>query len=201
MKVVHSNASYQSDILGDARLAVLQDVGSYAPMIPFQTFLDYLAPPRPDFDLDATMRSLKLGSEPVLSSSNRWSKFAKDPKDSQELEDRVFSPIPEIFTKVVVAIIANSGGKLKEDKRTVDFLHNPSQAPTSSERRNESRPDGYLVLKNRDKELSKDGKKEDILWADIVLSCEYKRKDGVDDLDDVRIHQGFDIACQADFSY
>jgi hypothetical protein len=89
--------------------------------------------------------------------------------------------MPEIFTKVVVAIVANSGGKLKEDKRTVDFLPNPSRALTSAERHNESRPDGYLVLK--------DEEKEDILWADIALSCEYKRKDGGDDLDDVRIHQ------------
>ena len=181
VKNVHSNHSYQSDLLEDARLAVLEDLGSCIPMIPFQTFLYHLAPPQPDFDLNATMQSLKLGSEPILTSSNRWSRFAKSPKDSQGSEDVVFSPIPEIFTKVVVAIVANSGGTLKEDKCTVDFLQNPSRAPTSAERHNESRPDGYLVLK--------DGKKEDILWADIVLSCEYKRKDGGDDLDDVRIHQ------------
>jgi hypothetical protein len=90
-------------------------------MIPFQTVLDHLAPPQPDFDLNATMQSLTLGA-----SSNRWSKFAKAPQDSQGSEDGVFSPMPEIFTKVMVAIVANSGGKLKEDKHTVDFLHNPS---------------------------------------------------------------------------
>ena len=59
--------------------------------------------------------------------------------------------MPEIFTKVLVVlvvIVANSGGKLKEDNRTLDFLQNPSQAPTSDERHNESRPDGYLVLKD-----------------------------------------------------
>jgi hypothetical protein len=105
--------------------------------------------------------------------------------DSQSLEDGVFSPMPEIFTKVVVAIVANSGGKLKEDKRTVDFLQNPSPAPTSAERDNESRPDGYLVLKDGIR-----GEKDDISWADIVLSCEYKPKDEDYDLDDVRIHQG-----------
>jgi hypothetical protein len=160
-------------------------MGSYAPTIPFQTFLDYLAPPQPEFDLNATMQSLKLGSEPVLTSSNRWSKFAEAPKHSQGSDDGVFSPLPEIFTKVVLAIIANSDGKLKEDNRTVDFLQNPSQIPSSAERDDdtqESRPDGYLV--------SKDAKKEDILWADIVLSCEYKREDGDGDLDDVCIHQG-----------
>jgi hypothetical protein len=176
--------------LEDARLAVLQDLGSFVPMIPFHTFLDYLAPPQPEFDFKATMQSLKSGPQPSLTPSNRWSKFAKAPKESQGSEDGVFSPITEIFAKVVVAIVANSGGKLEEENRTVDFLQNPSLAPTSAERRNESRPDGYLVLKNRNKEMSKDGKKEDILWVDIALSCEYKRKDGVDDLDDVRFHQG-----------
>ena len=154
-------------------------------MIPFQTFLDYLAPPQPDFDLNATMRSLKLGPGPVFTSSNRWSKFSEPPMDPQGPEDGIFSPMPEIFTKVVVAIVANSGGKLKEDKRTVDFLQNPSRAPTSAERDDSSRPDGYLVLKDGIR-----GKKEDILWADIVLSCEYKSNDEDDDLDDVRTHQG-----------
>jgi hypothetical protein len=190
VKSVHSDPSYQSDILEQARVAVLHDLGSCIPMVPFQTFLDYLAPPQPEFDLDATMRSLKLGTEPVLTSSNRWSKFPKAPKDSQGSEDRVFSPMPEIFTKVVAAIVANSCGKLREDNRTIDFLQNPSRAPTSTERRNDSRPDGYLVLKDRNKDMSKDGKREDILWADIALSCEYKLKDGDEEIDDVRIHQG-----------
>ena len=103
-------------------MAVLYGLGSCIPMIPFQTFLNYLAPPQPDFDLNATMQSLKLGSEPVLTSSNRWSKFSKAQRDSQGSEDGLFSPMPEIFTKVVDAIVANSGGKLKEDHRTVDFF-------------------------------------------------------------------------------
>jgi hypothetical protein len=98
--------------------------------------------------------------------------------------------MPEIFTKVVAAIVANLGGKLNEDKRTVDFLQNLSWAPILAERRNKSRPDGYLVLKDSGKEMSKNGKEKDILWADIVLSCKCKRNDGGDDLDldDVRIH-------------
>jgi hypothetical protein len=188
VKNVHSNHAYQSDLLEGARLAVLEDLGSSVPMIPFQAFMDHLAPPHPDFDLHKMMISLKSGA--VLNSSNRCSKFAKAPKDSQSPEDKVFGPMAESFMKVVDAIVANSGGKLQEDKRTVDFLQNPSQAPTSADRRNESRPDGYLVLKDRIKQMPKDGKKEDILWADIALSCEYKRIDEYDDLDNVRIPQG-----------
>ena len=159
-------------------------------MIPFRTFLDHLAPHQPDFDLDATMISLRSGSEPALTSSNRWSKFADAPNDSQDSEDEVLSPMPDIFTKVVLAIVTSSGGKLADRKRTVDFLQNPSRAPTSGERRNKSRPDGYLVLRDRHKMMSNDGKEENILWGDIALSCEYKRNDTWFDLNDVGIHQG-----------
>ena len=188
VKAVHSSHSYQSGHLEDARLAVLQDLGSCIPEVSYETFLTHLAPQLPGIvDLRATMQSLKLGSDPILTSSDQWSMFPKAPKDSLGSEDTIFSPMPEIFNKVVEVIVANSGGKLKS---TVDFLQNPSRAPTSAERHNETRPDGYLVLKDRNKKLTKDGKNEDILWADVALSCEYKRKDGVEELDDVCIHHG-----------
>ena len=171
-------------------MSVLHGLGPCIPMIPVQAFLDYLSPPQPDFDLNATIQSLKLGSDPVLTSSNRWSRFPKAPKDSQGSEDGVFGPMSEIFTKVVVTIVANSSGRLREENCTIDFLQNPNLALASTERCDESRPDGYLVLKDRNKRMSTSGMIEDILWADIVLSCEYKREDGDEDLDDVRIHQG-----------
>jgi hypothetical protein len=115
--------------------------------------------------------------------------FHNAPKGSR-LKDKSFSPMPEIFTQVVAAIVANSFGKLTKENRTIDFLQNPSRAPTSvAERRNESRPDGYFVLKHRNKVMLEDGT-EDIHWADIALSCEYKLEDGDNELDDVRIHPG-----------
>ena len=172
-------------------MAVLLDLGSYIPMITFMDFLEYLAPPQPNFDLGATMQSLKSGAKPALTPSNRWSMFHNVPKGSRK-EDKFFSPIPEIFSEleVVATIVANSLGELKEEYRTIDFLQNPSRAPTSAaERRNESRPDGYFVLKHRDKVMLPD-ETEDIHWADIALSCEYKLEDGGNELDDVRIHQG-----------
>ena len=191
-KIVHSNSSYQRDILVDARLAVLQDLGECIPMIPFQEFLEYLAPRYPrSFNLAATMRSLKSGPKPVLTSENRWSKFPNAPKYIKASEDEIFKPMPEIFMEVVLAIIANSGGQLNDFERTIDFLQNPTQTPSSAAgRRNESRPDGYFVLKNRVKEASKNNITEDIFWSDIALSCEYKKNGKSEDLNDVRIHQG-----------
>ena len=177
------------------KMEVLQHLGSRIPMVSFQDFLDYFAPPQPDFDLNAVFRSLKFGSEPVLTSENRWSKFPTDPKDSPDSENGASSPMPEIFTKVVVTIIASSGGRLREENRTVDFLQNPNSAPESDEtvtqRCSESKPDGYLVLKDQNKGISKTGKRGDILWADIALSCEYYQNDSDGDYSDVRINQEF----------
>jgi predicted dithiol-disulfide oxidoreductase (DUF899 family) len=51
--------------------------------------------------------------------------------------------------------------------------------PISDERENISRPDGCMLLKSRTG--------EGIQWADIALSCEYKVKDGDNQLDDVRV--------------
>jgi hypothetical protein len=186
MKIVHADASYQSDVLEKARVAVLLDLGSHVPMTTFEDFLKYLAPPQPRFDLGATIRSLKSGTDPVLTSSNKWSMFPDAPKDSKDSEDTVFRPMPEIFTKVVAAIIATSRGRLSEEDRIIDFLQNPSRAPTSNERHNESRPDGYFLLKHR-KRVMNNGK-EVVRWDDVALSCEYKLKDGNNDLDDARIH-------------
>jgi len=53
----------------------------------------------------------------------------------------------------------------------------------SADRHNATRPDGYLLVKNR-----MQGKT--VSWADVVFSCEYKLKDGDKHLDDVRVHQG-----------
>ena len=163
-----------------AELRVLEDLGSCIPEIPFQTFLDHLAPPKPDFDIDAPMKSLKSARPSIITASDRWTMFDKVPKDQDCSEDAAFKPIPEIFAKVVEAIIANSHAKLTKHDRSIDFLQNPNRAPTSTERHNASRPDGYLLVKNR--------KPGPVLWADVVLSCEYKRKDGDEELDDVSIH-------------
>jgi hypothetical protein len=182
LKSVHSDFSCQSDNLDEARHAVLQDLGSSIPEISFEDFLDYLAPPLPAFDIKKTMALLESGPNPtIISKSKRWSGFPKNPKDSGSVEIETFSPMLDIFSDIVAAI--EKTAKKKAD-RTVDFLQLPHRAPVSlSERRNKTKPDGYLVLKNRNKGAS------DIFWVDIVLSCEYKLNDSKDDLSDVRIHR------------
>jgi hypothetical protein len=171
-------------LLDDARLAVLEDLGSRIPEITLQSFMDFLAPPQPDFNICATMETLMSDLEGILTASDGWTTFEKKPKDQIGKEDAIFKPVSDIFRKVVAAVIKNLTSNLTAKSCSIDFLQNPTMAPKSADRHNASRPDGYMLVKDRFQE-------ETISWAVVVLSCEYKRKEGDEDLDDVTIHLGF----------
>jgi hypothetical protein len=177
-KAVHSSHSYQNGLLEDARLAVLQDLGTTIPEIPLQTFIDFLTPTKPQFDIGTTINVLK--SESILSASGRWSAFEKEPKDQVGHENDIFKPMTNIFTKAVDAIIKHSD--LTDSPRSIDFLQNPNSAPKSAERHNATKPDGYLLVKDRLEQGV-------VSWADVVLSCEYKKEEGDEHLDDVSLPQ------------
>ena len=70
----------------------------------------------------------------------------------------------EIFKNIVAPVIANSNSKLNADHCTLELEQNPSMVPTSADRYNASRPDGYLVVKDR---FDVNGKMPS--WADIAL--------------------------------
>ena len=110
-KTVHSSRSYQNDDLEGARLAVLDDLGSAVPKVTFRAFMDFLAPRRPDFDLEATMNTLKSMPDCVLSPSGRWKAYNIEPTAQSGGEDAAFKPMTEIFKNIVAAVIANSGLK------------------------------------------------------------------------------------------
>jgi len=167
-------------LLEDARFAVLEDLGSSIPEVSLQDFLKFLAPPQPQFDVVATISTLK--SDTIISASGRWTAFNNEPKDQRVAENDVFNPITNIFEKVVDAIIKHSDTDLTEDCCSIDFLQNPNGTPKSEDRHNSSRPDGYLLVKDR---LDKHA----VSWADVVLSCEYKKQGGDEQLDDVSLPQ------------
>jgi hypothetical protein len=89
---------------------VLEDLGSSIPEVPLQDFIKFLAPPQPQFDVGATINTLK--SDIILSTSCRWAAFDKEPKDQRAVENDVFRPITNIFEKVVDAIIKHSDSDL-----------------------------------------------------------------------------------------
>ncbi|KAF9507935.1 hypothetical protein BS47DRAFT_1366317 [Hydnum rufescens UP504] len=100
-------------------------------------------------------------------------KTTAHPKAQSGGEDTVFKPMTEIFKNIIAMVIENSDLKLTADHCTLELEQNPSMTPTSA--------DSYLVAKDR---FNMNGKIPS--WADITLSCEYKWKDGSDELDDAR---------------
>jgi hypothetical protein len=174
LKSVHLNHTYESGILDNARLTVLRDLGSNIPEVPFQTFMHFLAPPRPDFDIEATMEMLKSMPGGILTASGRWLAFDQERKDQPGWEHMLFEPMSTIFQKVICAIIATS--KLSAADCSTDFLNNPPTSPMLRDGYNTT--GGYLFLKDRS-----DGGA--VSWDNVVLSCEYKQNDGTRQLDDV----------------
>jgi hypothetical protein len=159
-------------------MVVLEELGTRIPQITLQDFMDFLAPPQPEFDIEATMEKLKTSG--VLTALGRWKAFDKEPKDQSGREDVVFKPMSDIFNATVTAIIEDSNLNFTARDCALDFLQNPNITPKSSDRGNTSKPDGYLLMKDRVRE-------DKVSWADVVLSCEYKREGGVEELDDVSI--------------
>ena len=75
VKKVHSSHFYQSGHLDDTRLAVLEDLGLRILQIALETFIDFLAHPQPDFNIDATMWTLKSNLAVITNLSlisKRW---------------------------------------------------------------------------------------------------------------------------------
>lgn len=142
LQSVHTDVSYESVQLEHGRIAMLDNLGSI-PQITFQDFLKFLAPPQPAFDFDLMMESLK--NDEVILPSGWWSPFERDPKDQDEAEHVVFSPLSHISNKVVDAIITNS--QLTMASKLLKYLHEPRKMPVTNGIYNKPRPDGYLILK------------------------------------------------------
>jgi hypothetical protein len=65
--------------------------------------------------------------------------------------------------------------------------------PKSADRHNATRPDGYLLVKDKVQPGI-------VSWADVVLSCEYKRENGDEELDDVSTRHGLELLCYLYFA-
>ena len=157
--------------LDNARQTVVDDLGQWIPQIPFKDFLQHLAPPQPDFDVDATINSLRQDPEGILP-SGWWSGFVNDPKDQKKLEKDVFLPMSNIFNKVVDVIIAGL-----KTTTLVQFVQEPHKPPASSVSTHKTRPDSFLALKQESTKATS--------WSDIMVSFEYKSNNADQDIIDV----------------
>lgn len=174
-----SGASYHSGDL-EAASAVVSDLGPTIPQISFQSFLSRLFPST--YDVPKAVQKLEQGGH-IL--NGRWVAFPVDPERSAPLEDTTFAPLQGLFKNITKCH--------SNHKPVAIFAQNPYLSPWSH-RSNQTRPDGYFILKDAGPTLPTtkakgEGKKRKVetlvKWDDIAISAEFKKKSTPDARDDV----------------
>ncbi|KAI0942787.1 hypothetical protein AcV7_010360 [Taiwanofungus camphoratus] len=155
-----STASYVTGNLNQGRTALLIDIGESVPQISIESFLNNILPPLPE-EVDVDEVIAKLKKQGHITRSNRWRAFTVDPRHSRLTEDKAFDPLKEISNAIVKAT-----AKLTRADYVLELQNNPNVIPSSYTRSSKTRPDGCLILRRRG---------DAIRWADIGLSCEYKK--------------------------
>ncbi|KAF4564534.1 hypothetical protein EYR36_002471 [Pleurotus pulmonarius] len=147
---------------------VVQDLRCI-PELTTQDFLEFVIPPVPQQNLDNILRSLKSGAV----TDGRIKGFDKDPRQAGLTKDEQFRHLHD-FSERALAI---ASGELAATA-TLASRYTPHETPRS-EKRNGSRPDKSLVLK--DAPQPNEGR---VGWQDIVLAFEFKLDDKDNDLYD-----------------
>ncbi|KAI0946809.1 hypothetical protein AcW1_010386 [Taiwanofungus camphoratus] len=160
--------SYLEGDLGEGRAAVIRELGESIFEISVQFFLDNILPPlRLEFDLDRVIQTLKDQND--ILQSGRWRSFPVNPAASWSNENVTFKPLEDMVRQIAMA------GGLGGNGRLLDFENNPNHTPKSELRDSTSRPDGYLILRD---------KQDGVHWTDIALCAEYKKRKSIDDRND-----------------
>jgi hypothetical protein len=134
--------TYQSGILDNGRMAVLEELGKYIPEVSVDDFIrDYLPPN--DIDIDGIVKMLQRDDH--ITKEGMWSSFPNDPADNSKIEPIVFKHFKGILNTITEYVAKAAEGLII---LTLEFVDNPSKAPFS-ERGNLTRPDGYSLLKNQ----------------------------------------------------
>ena len=178
--------------LDQGREAVVQDVGSNVPEVPVQWFMDNILPrPLPNFNLPDILQRLESAGHIT---SGAWTKFDKLPAQSPKTEDDVFAALEPIARAIGEQAIEQAREQardqpgstlLKIPEPTVVFQCRPKSTPRSLRRYSASRPDGYgLYINHPSHGYSTDGRP---FWEAIVAPCEFKKKQAIEDINDVSV--------------
>ena len=168
--------SYRTGDLLRGRVVVLKDLGPI-PVVPLKYFNSAALPPlRNDFDVQNIERALQASGQIT---SGQWREYQSNPSNGSANEEDYYKHLCSIFTAVT-----KQAKKGTVTSPTVDFIQKPNSAPMS-ERANSSRPDGYMLLKN--KKSVKSGTNSRDFWDDVAVSFEFKKYGKDKDKQDVSL--------------
>ncbi|KAG2050360.1 hypothetical protein BDR06DRAFT_917969 [Suillus hirtellus] len=162
-----SQADYRTGDLKLGCIAVLADLGRYL-QVPFGCLVKYVGAMPSQQDLKRIRNNLTNKESKILTddeSGLRWTDFTP-PAKSKGFEENVFKPLGRIISEILAEV----------PNRRVSFLANPNETPLS-QRNNTSRPDGYLVLSDKQPEAK-------MHWFDIAVPFEFKKEQDTESLRD-----------------
>lgn len=171
MSAVHKLTSTDSYLFSDLETdcqSFIQDLGKSIPELPVKFFLDHLPRLHKGLNLKNTVSRLGKGKEAEIA-DGRWKRFICDPKDSTAREGVTFEPLTELGK----ATSRMSG--MRNRKPTLNFKTNPDTTPEAKMRDTGSWLDGGFVM----------GDSKELLWMDIAVVAEFKKKDNARNAADV----------------
>ncbi|KAI6016905.1 hypothetical protein BKA83DRAFT_4329397 [Pisolithus microcarpus] len=166
-----SMTEYRSGNLRLSRNAVLRDLGEI-PSVSLDYFESHALPPLPQgVDVAEIKESLRHAA--VWSKGSRWwAVFKRNPKKSRKSEDHAFKPLSRVFD----AVVREARQTIGDRETTLMYASRPTKLPTS-ERSNSTRPDAFLLLREKKSIDDKTDTSNDS-WNDIAVSFEFKKGTG-----------------------
>ncbi|KAF9230900.1 hypothetical protein BU15DRAFT_83049 [Melanogaster broomeanus] len=187
-----SGPYFQSGELNKGRTAVLQDL-QHLPTVSLDYFQRAILPELlPGIDIDAIRDSLIKSS--IWTKDEGWANFhsepcqesapsedagssevssemsCPEPREDPRHEEVVFEGLERIFDDIVNHARAVAP---QSPSPTLDLVAKPSKSP-ASHRNNSSRPDAYLLLKDKKSKFMSTTDDKDH-WDDIAVSFEFKK--------------------------
>ncbi|KAI5984940.1 hypothetical protein EDD15DRAFT_2374621 [Pisolithus albus] len=158
-------------------MAVLRDLG-HIPSVSLDYFESHVLPPLPH-GVDVTKIKESLRDAAIwCEGSQQWAVFETNPKKSRKSEHDAFKPLSRVFDAVVHEARQTIGNR----ETTLKYGSRPAKSPTS-ERSNSTRPDAFLLLREKKSIDDKTDTSNDS-WNDIAVSFEFKKGTGEEDRED-----------------
>ena len=171
--------------LDQQRTAVITDLGNI-PEVTVDFMLDHIVP-NSGIDVDRTMRNLNRKEVLLI---DGWKSFiGAMPKESVDSEQTVFSKMATIYKEIIDSTEFEGRSSRRTRAATLDLGASPDIAP-KSETNVKTRPDGCgQLVKSHPFHTSQCGyasnPKGEYHWLNIAYVEEYKKRNTVNDLNDV----------------
>ena len=164
--------SESGTLLGRQGDRIIKDLGSSALRGSLEYFKKILPPIRPEFDINKISSHLIQNGDLVQEQGIYvWKEFRMATAATMTEKQFFNEPLVNVFNIIRDAALETSSIRVAP---TVDMVTDGNNAPWSVNG-SSAKPDGYLILKETEERVKKNGE-ENTLWYNIAVSLEFKKK-------------------------